>query len=342
MYYDGTKLLSLKDLAGNLPEIYMCVGNRTAGKTVFFKRLLINNFLKYGKKFVMLYRFNYELSACADMIFTDIEPLFFQGMEMTSESVAKGLFYKLLLNEKECGFAVALSNADAIKKYSSFFIDVENVFFDEFQSETNHYCQDELKKFQSIHYSIARGHGKQYRYVRTFMASNSISIINPYFVGMGVHKRLRNNTNYLKGGGWVLEQTFNESASESIKQSGFNQAFSDNYGDYASQNVYLNDNSAFITKLTGKFRYMGTIKHNDKFYGIRDFSEHRLVYINTKHDESFPFTMVINSNQHDENLMMVDKSAPLMIYLKKAFEYGMLRFEDLECKNMLLDLLTLK
>lgn len=37
MYYDGTKLLSLKDADGNKPEIYLCVGNRTAGKTVFLK-----------------------------------------------------------------------------------------------------------------------------------------------------------------------------------------------------------------------------------------------------------------------------------------------------------------
>ena len=82
MYYDGTKLLSLKDADGAKPEIYLCVGNRTAGKTVFFKRLCLNNFIQGKGKFVLLYRFNYELSSCADMFFRDIRPLFFENGEI--------------------------------------------------------------------------------------------------------------------------------------------------------------------------------------------------------------------------------------------------------------------
>ena len=38
-YYDGTKLLSLKDRNGKVPEIYMCTTNRTGGKTTYFNRL---------------------------------------------------------------------------------------------------------------------------------------------------------------------------------------------------------------------------------------------------------------------------------------------------------------
>lgn len=43
-YYDGTKLLSLKDINGNLPEIYICTSNRSAGKTTYFNRLCVNLF----------------------------------------------------------------------------------------------------------------------------------------------------------------------------------------------------------------------------------------------------------------------------------------------------------
>ena len=42
VFYDGTKLLSLLDLEGNKPEIYMCTTNRTGGKTTYFNRLLVN------------------------------------------------------------------------------------------------------------------------------------------------------------------------------------------------------------------------------------------------------------------------------------------------------------
>ena len=65
-YYDGTKLLSLKDINGKKPEIYICTGNRTAGKTTYFNRFMVNGWLKRKEKFCLLYRFNYELANCAE------------------------------------------------------------------------------------------------------------------------------------------------------------------------------------------------------------------------------------------------------------------------------------
>lgn len=78
-YYDGTKLLSLSDLNGEKPEIYISTTNRSGGKTTYFSRWAVNRFLKYGEKFALLYRFNYELDDIADKFFKDIGTLFFNG-----------------------------------------------------------------------------------------------------------------------------------------------------------------------------------------------------------------------------------------------------------------------
>ena len=51
IYYDGTKLLSIKDINGNTPSLYICTSNRSAGKTTYFNRLLVNRFLDKGEKF---------------------------------------------------------------------------------------------------------------------------------------------------------------------------------------------------------------------------------------------------------------------------------------------------
>ena len=51
-YYDGTKLLSMRDLNGDIPEIYICTSNRTAGKTTYFNRKVHNGWNKYGKKYM--------------------------------------------------------------------------------------------------------------------------------------------------------------------------------------------------------------------------------------------------------------------------------------------------
>ena len=75
-YYDGTKLLSLSDIDGNKPEVYMCTTNRTGGKTTYFSRMLVNRYLKNGTKFGLVYRYAYELDDCADKFFKDINTLF--------------------------------------------------------------------------------------------------------------------------------------------------------------------------------------------------------------------------------------------------------------------------
>ena len=40
---------------------------------------------------------------------------------------------------------------------------------------------DEIRKFLSIHTSIARGKGEQVRHVPVYMLGNQVSIINPYY-----------------------------------------------------------------------------------------------------------------------------------------------------------------
>ena len=45
-YYDGTKLLSLLDINGKKPELYMVTTNRTGGKTTWFSSFLVRKFIK--------------------------------------------------------------------------------------------------------------------------------------------------------------------------------------------------------------------------------------------------------------------------------------------------------
>ena len=81
-YYDGTKLLSMLDLNGKKPEIYMCTTNRTGGKTTYFGRLCVNRFFDRNEKFALIYRYNYELDDCAEKFYKDIGNLFFPNTVM--------------------------------------------------------------------------------------------------------------------------------------------------------------------------------------------------------------------------------------------------------------------
>lgn len=341
MYYDGTKLLSLKDIDGNTPEIYICTSNRSAGKTTYFSRLCVNRFLDKGEKFMVIYRFSYELDDCAAKFFKDIGDLFFTGHTMTSEKRGRGIYHELYLDNFPCGYAVALNNADAIKKNSHFFSDTARILFDEFQSETNHYCPDEVKKFNSIHTSVARGQSKQVRYVPVYMISNPISIINPYYTAMGISSRLDKKTKFLKGRGFVLEQGFNESSYNAQKESGFNKAFSKlSYNEKMGKGEYLIDNLAFIEKPNGKSTYVCTLKYNGINYAIREFSELGFLYCDTNADITFPTKISVTTDDHDINYVMLKRSDFFLGTLRYFFEKGCFRFKDLNCKEAVIQALS--
>lgn len=340
-YYDGTKLLSMSDINGEKPELFLCTTNRTGGKTTFFNRLMINRFIKTGAKFVLLYRFGYELSDCVDKFFSDIGSLFFNGHSMNSTPKGKGSYYVLHFDGNLCGYAIALNNADMIKKYSHVFNEVTSILFDEFQSETNHYCPKEIEKFISIHTSIARGQGKQYRYVPVYMLSNAVSIINPYYVELGIIDRLRTDTKFLKGDGYVLEQGFIQSASEAQLNSGFNKAFKRNqYVAYAAENVYLNDSTAFIEKPTGNSRYLCTLKYNGNNYAFREFSDLGMIYCDDKPDLTHPMKISVTTDDHAVNYVMLKKNDFFLQNMRFLFEKGCFRFKNLLCKEAALKALS--
>lgn len=340
-YYDGTKLLSMTDINGNKPEIYLCTTNRTGGKTTFFGRMVVNRFLRTKRKFALLYRYNYEIDDCADKFFKDLKTLFFKNSVMESKRRAKGIFHELYLDGESCGYALSLNSADQIKKYSHLFSDVDSIIFDEFQSETNHYCVNEVMKFISVHTSIARGQGEQVRYVAVYMLGNPVSIINPYYTELNISNRLKNTTKFLKGNGWVLEQGFNEGASSAQKTSGFNKAFADNkYVAYSSECVYLNDSKAFIETVKGDNRYICTLKYDGMNYGVRSYEELGVVYVDDRPDLTHRNKLTVNTVDHDINYVMLRNNDYTIQNMRFLFEKGCFRFKNAKCKEVILKALS--
>nr|DAG14223.1 MAG TPA: Terminase [Caudoviricetes sp.] len=340
-YYDGTKLLSLKDINGKTPEVFMCTSNRSAGKTTYFNRLVVNRFIKRGEKFALLYRFNYELDGCDEKFFKDIKELFFPEYDMTAAKKMKGIYQELYLNEESCGYAISINSADQLKRNSHLFSDIDNIIFDEFQSEQNHYCDKEVEKFISIHNSIARGRSKQSRYVPVYMISNPVTILNPYYVAMDISTRLQKDTHFLRGDGFVLEQGYNETAAKALKSSAFNRAFgSSDYIAYSAEGVYLQDDLSFVDTPTGRGKYVATIRYAGIDYGVREYPELGIVFCDKSVDYQYPLKITVDTADHKLNYVMVSSNFILIQKLRYYFEHGCMRFKDLQAKEAILKALS--
>lgn len=301
----------------------------------------MNKFKKNGELFGLLYRYDYELDDCANKFFGDIGGLFFPNDTMTSRKVSKGMYAELLLNDVVCGYAIALNKADQIKKCSHTFNKVKRLMLDEFQSETNSYVPNEIKKFISIHTSIARGQGEQVRYVPVFLIGNPITLLNPYFSELGISERLNTDTKFLKGNGFVMEQGYLESANESQQKSAFNKAFSKNdYIAYSSQGVYLNDNLTFIDKPTGKSRYIATVKYKGCDFALREYNSLGIIYCDDSADSTFYYKISVTTDDHQINYVMLKNQSSFISTLKFFFDKGCFRFKNLKCKEAIMKMLS--
>lgn len=366
-FYDGTGLLSQKDSEGLTPEIFMCQSNNSAGKTTWFSRFLIKKFKTKKELFMLIYRYNNELDGIGDQFWAPVEDLgvypddkfstefeIYEEDEEDEDPADKKSrkkkppkkpqgYVKLYLNNELCGFAVALSNVEKNKKNSKVFNKVTRMFMDEFQTESNRYLKDEVKKLFALHKAVARGKGQPSRYVPVYMCSNPVTLLNPYYTAMGVVKHMQKGQRFAKGIGWVLEIGYNEGSAKALSESRFNLALSQedpSYLQYSAQGVYLNDNVAFVEKLTGPNQYMMTVMLGGKGYAIRRYDQYGYVYCDNSPDLSYPVKLALTTDDHTTSSVLLAQSHPTVRVLRTLFERGLFRFKNLECKEVILKLLS--
>lgn len=331
-YYNGGKLLNMTDLNGNKPEIFIVAGNRSAGKTTYFSRKIVRDFINDGKQFILLYRYNYQTENCESSFFGNLQT-FFPDQFMTAKNRMRGAYRELFLNKKTCGYAIALNKSDVIKTISSMFYNVEQILFDEFQTEGS-YCDNEISKFISVHMSVARGHGKQSRYVPVYMCSNFSSLLNPYYATLGISERLRTDTKFMRGNGWAIEINKNKHAIDEQTNSIFMSAFKDAlYYKHAIDNMYMNDNVKFIENISGNNNYLCTIKYNGELFSLREYHSPHVLYVSNSIDPQNPRRISVTDDDLEQNYVMKQQYSYLVTLCRNFYQWGLVRFQNLNSKN---------
>ena len=336
-FYNPCRLASMRDIDGKVPNYYMLTGNRTAGKTFGIKALIWRRYVKKGEKFAILVRYGKDIKGMAGAFFKDIGELKFNILpeDVTQVTGTKDVF-DVFVKNKHVGYVIALSAIDNIKRMSSNFVDVDNIFFDEFSSESGRYLKNEPEKLESILTSVARGKGKHLRHVSVWMCSNDVTVTNPYFIYWDITKRLKPDTKMLRGRGFVLEQTFNKEAAKALE----NVLNKDGkYYAYATGASYLLDNSEFVEKFKGQKYTVGTLEYCGKKYGIWNMRTGEVI-ISQKYDPSCKNVYAMDLDSHRVTSTLV-KGGKIVKILTKMFSEGDVFFENQICKNAFLDMLKL-
>lgn len=329
-YYNGYRLLKMSGLENVPPEIFICAGNRTGGKSFFFKRFLTLLNKEYNTQFLWVTRKITQVIGCSRSFYEDICHCDDIGTEWEIEVYARNV-KSLSYNGNIVGYFTYLNYATDLKELSNMFNCVDVIVKDEFQSEVNEYVEDEMIKIRSIHKSVSRGYGQKTRYCPNIWIGNQTSIINPYYVSLGIHKRLRPDTHYMRGKGYALEVFFNEEASRKSRESAFETAFGeDEYSQSANQNIFL-DNTSFIKRMdTSKMRPQFSIGVLKQWYSV--WHAGTCFYVSTqKITRGTRFAIDVDS--HTDNSILLRRSDPVFRSMKEYFDKGRFYFENLEAKN---------
>lgn len=346
-FYNLDSIKNVKDLDNDEPILRMIIGNRSAGKTTALLIESLKN-VQNDKQVVFLYRTQDEISSSGKMYEDILDSCPDYGKVVTNKSIVKGLISAMMLHDKDdnvklLGYAVYFNNTDKLKKYSPMFKDVELIVFDEFVLENNGYLKNELTKFESTLRTICRGKGKQVREVPVYMLGNYVTLLNPYFIFFGIHKRLRDNTKFLRGHGWVAQFVVNKDAQNALNLCKLGIIFKDSiYQISSADGIYMCDATAFVESVSGNSRYIFTLVCGKDSYAVREYPEKGIVYIDRTVDQSCKYRFTFDASSHNTGTLMLSSQSFIYDYLKRSYDLGLLRFKDLKCKDIVLDILSVR
>lgn len=342
-FYSVRRFDGKKDLNGKEPSLRIICNNRTSGKTTSVGTECLEEFCENGNQFYIIFRNKYEiknahhsLDSAIDLWNSDHE----EKLEVKTTTIDGDIYSVITINDKEAGFAIPMKSVDSIKKYSNRFTKTTIGFLDEFQLESGSYIRvrnmSEPEILQSIITSISRGQGQRARKTVFYLIGNPVSDVNPYYYHFGIYKRMKPDTKWMRGDGWVLDCEKNKEAADAMEENELLNAFGNSKQlSYIKGESRLFDNDRFIVgKLTGKSRYICSIIYDGEMYGLRQFFDEGKLFISKNYDPNSKNVYAVKKDDMAANIMLSSRSSMLYKMLLYGYENGMLFFDSIGAQNL--------
>ena len=362
-FFTPYPLFSMLDADGDRPELFFAVSNRSDGKTVGVSRALLDYY--YGAdlphldrssgegKFVSLVRFKYQIGRSAEGRFLETLRLFHPGKGLVEVVRAGGTYSDIYVTDgdkrEHVGYNIPISQSSKIKEISSYFTDVDHMWQDELIPEDGRYVPREVEQMLSIQTSIARGGGEVRRYLPIYFTANRIKTTNRYFEALSASSApnsppfsrvLDPMARRYRGPGFVYQNFFNEEIERAHMNSGSAKAFR-GAGVSIAGTGWAFDQTAGITRPSpdwGPMTYVGTLKHSNRSYSLRRYSESGLMHISTKVDGSSPYVYRLTVDDHPNLPLLRGKGIGQII--RRSIESGTMTYESQDCYDLAMEFLT--
>ena len=329
MWYDKQQLLSYNKIFN------FVLSNRGGGKTFHFTRWAIDDFLKNKKECVWVRRYQTEID---EMNRTG---KFFDAVrEYYPETEFKIDGNTGLINGEVAIHFVALSTSRQLK--SNNFPRVNKIVFDEFIIDKGRitYIKNEVEVFLDLFETVDRMRDT----TRAILLANSVSVVNPYFTFFRVRPNPQKRFNVYPTGICIEFFTDKEFVAAK-KQTRFGKLINGTrYADFAIDNKWLNDNDTFIEqKPKNGSTFMMGLKYQGQMFGFWVNYDKGYIYVNRQYDPSWLHLYALTKDDHEPNLLLIKnlRDSRHMQMVMYAYQNSLLRFEDMEVKSIMYEILGL-
>jgi len=313
----------------------MMIGARGGGKTFGAMKHVINRYLKYGEKTFYLRRYKTELTK-KDKLLDDMARIAYPDLIFGVDGTEA---YLKRNEESEKEYFMTFGALSSMSQGKSIpYPDIFWLLFEEFiipKGKSLHYIKNEVEDFLDIYNTIDRYRGQ----VRAIMLANAIDIANPYFIFFGIMPDQNKEFYKYKNGELILQMCKQIEYKKYAANTRFGKFISGTpYGDYSTENYFRNDDNTFIEEKSAKAQARYAVKYRDLYFSVwLDFNTN--IYYITKKQVPDKICFALTKDGHNYDTVMLEKADTMMKNLKRIYQYGYVRFQDVQVKQYFYDLL---
>lgn len=331
LYYNPSEVFSY-----GRPLNYL-IGGRGIGKTYGMKAFCIRKFLKKGKKFVWLRRYEQELlkmESFFDKVKQDFPDVQFE--------VAKNKIWYFKINNKIAGYGMEMSKWNTYKGLE--FDDVETIVLDEFIIENRlyRYLSNEPEPLLNMADTIWRNLDNPS--ARIVCLGNSDDLSNVYFTYFKIPPDIPFGITIHHNGMIAVERNHDKEFATARRERTLMGKLTDgtNYATMAIDNTSKGITDNFVEKKSPYSEMVCILVIKGREFGVwRDYTEGKF-YISHKLNPNYRIKYVMSMDDMKPNLQLVTnwKKEFHLSEIIKAMKNGYLFYEDLQLRNIMLELFS--
>lgn len=318
LYYNPQKMLSYNRI------LNFVIGARGIGKSFAMKEHPIKRFLKNKEQFIYLRRYKTEMKKTKNY-FADIQA---SGKYPNTTFEVKGKSF--LINGEVAGWAVPLSTWQNEKSNS--YPHVTTIVYDEFirEKDNSGYIPNEVEALLNFMDTVFRDRDN----VRCICLSNSVSLVNPYFIYFNLMPNTNKRYNAYKD--ILVEIPDSYDFAEYRRKTKFGSLIDGTeYAGMSLDNDFVNDSAVFIQKRSKNSRFQFALVYKGMNMGVWVDVDEGLMYLSNDYDPSSRLFFAMSTEDFNENAYLMNQWKE-NYYLRKmvsAFKNGYLRFDNQVIRN---------